>query len=104
MSGKSLSELNLSNDPLTTSSTSPTKAEDPRGMEWYRFSSDITELLATGKYTWAERTLEDIQVTVEKTQRVTDGQRRAVRNIEEAAERSRYRPRTGSRRYEGYGR
>jgi hypothetical protein len=94
MAGKSLDELNLRNDP-------PKPAADPRSTDWFRFSQDIQDLLATGKYTWAEQTLQDIAVTVEQTQRVTDGQRRAVRNIEEAVE-SRRRLRIGSRRYEGF--
>ncbi len=95
MAGKSLDELNLSDAPLERPDP------DPRSTDWYRFSVDIQDLLATGRYTWAERTLQDIAVTVEQTQRVTDGQRRAVNNIEEGANR----PRRGyGRRYEGYSR
>lgn len=97
MAGRRLDELNLGDQPLSVP-----KAEDPRSTDWYRFTTDIQDLLATGKFTWAERTLQEIAVTVEQTQRVTDDQRRAVNNIEEAAERSRYRPGSGSRRYEGW--
>ena len=69
---------------------------DPRATAWYRFVGDIEDLLATGRYTWAEDTLRDIQATVERTRRVTEGQQRAVTNIENA------RGRGGSRRYEGW--
>lgn len=95
MAGKSLNELNLRNDP-------PKPAADPRGTDWYRFSQEIDDLLATGRVTFAEDTLLSIKETVEKSCQVTEGQRRAVNNIEAASERSRYRPRSGSRRYEGY--
>lgn len=95
MSGKSIDELNLSDAPLI-----PTGSTDPRGERWWQFLREIDDLLATGKVTFAEDTLRSIQETVEKTQRVTEGQERAVRNIEAGAERGmRYR---GSRRYEGY--
>lgn len=78
----------------------PHEEPDPRGTDWYRFSQDITDLLGTGRATWAFDTLTDIQKTVELTQRVTDGQRRAFNNIEE---RCAERPRRGvSRRYEGW--
>lgn len=94
--GKTLEQLGLTDTPIA-------KAEpiDPRGTDWYRFSEEIDELLATGQYTWAETTLTDIQATVNRTHSVSDGQRRAVQNIETARSRSR----TGGygRRYEGYG-
>lgn len=102
MSGKSIDELNLSDEPLSEAAPSKgrTTPEDPRGQEWYRFNQDIEDLLATGKVTWAEDILRDIQTTVEKTHRVSDGQRQAVNNIEAAASRPR---RDGfRRRYEGY--
>lgn len=94
MAGKDLNDLKL--DP--NSHDEP----DPRGTDWYRFSEDIQDLLATGRYTWAEDTLQAIAVTVEQTKRVTDGQRRAVNNIEAGANR----PSRGSyrRRYEGFSR
>jgi hypothetical protein len=96
MAGKSLDDLKLSDHPFGDA-----EPIDPRGTDWYRFSQDITDLLSTGRYTFAETTLRDIQITVEKYKRVTDGQRRAVRNIEESGNR----PQRGySRRYEGYGR
>jgi hypothetical protein len=97
MAGKSLDELNLNDDTLPVATSNPTST-DPRGEAWYRFSKDIEDLLATGRATFAEDTLRSIQTTVEKTHRVTDGQRRAVDNIERAAAR----PRRFGRRYEGY--
>lgn len=86
----------ISDRPLESS-----KPVDPRSTDWYRFSQDIEDLLATGKYTFAEETLRGIQETVEKRQAVTEGQRRAVRNIEASADRP---SRGRSRRYEGYNR
>ncbi len=83
MSGKSLDQLQL--DPHSHDEP------DPRDTDWYKFSQDITDLLATGRYTFAETLLQGIQVTVEKTQRVTEGQRRAVENIEAGALRSKHR-------------
>lgn len=96
MAGKSLDQLNLSDAPL------PQEPVDPRHTDWYKFSQDIEDLLAQGRVTYAETTLRDIQQTVESTHRVSEGQRRAVTNIERGAERGmRFK---GSRRYEGYGR
>ena len=89
--GKTVDQLNLQEDPIR-----PTAPVDPRTTAWYRFSQDIEDLLATGHYTWAQDTLTDIQVTVERTQAVSEGQRRAVQNIEAA------RTRGSSRRYEGW--
>lgn len=70
---------------------------DPRSSRWYQFSSEIDDLLATGRYTWAEDTLRSIQETVQRTERVTEGQERAVRHIEQARQGSWGRGR--SRRY-----
>jgi len=55
---------------------------DIRADAWYRFVIEIDELLATGKYTWAEPTLSGIRQVVECQGRVTANQRRAVKNIE----------------------
>ena len=71
-------------------------APDARGTAWYRFVTDIEDLLATGRYTWAEDTLRSIQLTVEQTRRVTNGQQQAVDNIERGAYKTR------GRRYEGF--
>jgi hypothetical protein len=95
MAGKRLEDLNLSDTPLPT----PSKPLDPRDSDWYRFSRAIDDLLATGTYTWAQDTLHGIQESVEKTEVVTEGQRRAVANIEGAGEE---RMRGRSRRYEGF--
>lgn len=95
--GKTLDELNLSDEPLRRQQ--PT---DARATAWYQFAREIDDLIATGHYTWALSTLEDIQGTVERTQQVSEGQRRAVRNIESARSREGERSRGGSRRYEGW--
>lgn len=97
--GKRLEDLKLSNDPILT--PTPTGSTDPRGEAWYQFVEEIDDLLATGRYTWAQDTLTSIQTTVEETKRVTDGQRRAVANIEAGARRG---DGSRSRRYEGFGR
>lgn len=81
MAGKSLNDLALSDAPIHPVAT------DPRSSEWYRFCRDIDDLLATGKVTYAESTLTDIQQTVERTQWVTEGQRKAVDNIEAGGQR-----------------
>ena len=98
MAGKSLDELKLDD-------THRPSDPDPRGTDWYRFSQEIEDLLATGKYTFAEETLRGIQVTVEKSKRVTDGQRRAVKNIEDSKtkyDKPFYNTTGWRRRYEGY--
>jgi hypothetical protein len=59
---------------------------------------EIDDLLATGRYDWAADTLAGIRETVEKTRRVSEGQKRAVANIETRGESQR----GGSRRYEGF--
>lgn len=70
--------------------------EDPRTTEWYLFLQEIDEALIN--YSWAADTLDGIRETVEKTQRVSEGQRRAVTNIC----RARGRGQNVSRRYEGF--
>lgn len=92
--GKRIEDLKIDPTPLGEPRGEPA---DARASEWYRFVTEINDLLATGQYTWAERTLTDIQATVEKTARVTIGQRQAVKNIEDGIHKSR-------RRYEGWGR
>ena len=88
----------MSDDPLPdpVQVRTRTGTQDPRGSAWYAFVESIDDLLASGRYTWAEDTLRSIQETVQKTGRVTEGQERAVRNIEQARQRT---PRGGSRRY-----
>lgn len=93
----------LNPNQLSDQSITPTEPTDPRATDWYRFSQDIEDLLATGRYTFAEDTLRGIQTTVEKTKRVSDGQRRAVKNIEDSRLKSdRGVERGWSRRYEGH--
>ena len=88
--GKRIDQLKLDDTPLGDG------AADVRETAWYQFVQEIDDLLATGRYTWAEDTLTGIQETVEKLQRVSDAQRTAVANIEAAS------GRTGRRRYEGF--
>lgn len=65
-----------------------------------RFIGDIKHLLVDADYGYAEATLRGILATVETTQYVTAGQRRAVANIAAAPQRSggRYSHRSSSRR------
>jgi hypothetical protein len=99
--GKTLDELRARMDerPLRPGEDTDTEAKgDVRATEWYAFTKEIEELRESGRVNWAEETLAGIQETVERTQRVTDGQLRAVWNISSAETH----PRRGSRRYEGY--
>jgi hypothetical protein len=94
--GKRIEDLPVDDTPLGDHRhATPPATTDPRGTAWYRFLTDIEDLLATGQYTWAENTLRSIQTTVEQTQRVTSGQQAAVDNISRAKTR-------GRRRYEGF--
>lgn len=69
------------------------------------FLDDLDELLDAERYLWASATLRGIAATVRHTDRVTDGQRRAVENIRAGVREpgglpsDRYR---SSRRYEGW--
>lgn len=73
---------------------------DERDTPWYQFVSRIDDLLATGEYDWAIDTLGGIRTTVETSRRVTDGQTRAVANIQARGE---LRREDGfRRRYEGF--
>lgn len=69
---------------------------DPHDRPWYQFIGVIDDLTTSGLYDWAVYSLNGIRETVERTKRVTEGQRRAVANIEAS------RGRGGPRRYEGY--
>jgi len=75
----------------------PQKPSDLRDEVWYRFQQEIHALLETGDYDWARDTLGGIAASVEKYRIVTEGQRLAVKHIEEARQRTLW-----SRRYEGY--
>jgi hypothetical protein len=98
--GKRPEDLNVDDTPLD----SPRRrggSDDARETEWYRFILEIDDLLATGEYTWAQQTLEGIQETVEKTERVSEGQRHAVENIAAGGRKSRGRSRPNYfRRYQ----
>jgi hypothetical protein len=84
--GKRIEDLPLDESPIP----------DERDSAWYQFIAEIDDLTASDDYTWALDTLSGIRETVEKTRRVTEGQRRAVKHIEAA------RTKEASRRYEGW--
>lgn len=93
--GKSPDDLPLDDAPLRRA-----QPVDVRETEWYQFQQEIDELLEGGTVDWASNTLKGIAQSVEQFQRVTPGQRQAVRNIGAARGRS-----DGwRRRYEGHGR
>lgn len=95
--GKRIEDLPLDDTPISRPEPDP----DPRGAPWYRFVCEIEDLLATGEYTWAEDTLRSIQHTVDEQHWVTEGQKRAVANIEAGHARGQLKRRS-SRRYEGW--
>ena len=97
--GKRIDQLKPDDTPIVPTTSGPKDNGDPRGTDWYQFMQDIDDLLATGQYTWAEETLHDIQLTVEKTQRVSEGQRKAVKNIEDGGRGARRRSEGFSRRW-----
>lgn len=107
MPGKKIDELQLDdrllpvpiNSPLEEPRRQPTA--DQRHEDWYRLWMRIEDLLSDPKYNYAGDTLKGIQETIERTQRVTDGQRRAIDNIEEGGERQFRSQRQWGRRYEG---
>jgi hypothetical protein len=84
--GKRLDDLHLKDGEILPA--------DARNTEWYRFLQEIEDLLPDRQ--WAADTLEGIQETVERTHRVTQGQKDAVRNIRDAEGRGSH------RRYEGH--
>jgi hypothetical protein len=91
--GKTVEDLKLRDE-------GPGIIQDVRETLWYQSIEQIDQLLATGEYTWAEDTLTDIQRTIEQTKTVTDGQRKAIENIEAA--RTGSHGRSSQRRYEGF--
>ena len=71
------------------------------------FADQIRELEEDETYQFAWGTLVDIRLTVEQTNRATDGQRQAVQNIKDGGDRHQrqlegWNRRGGSRRYEGF--
>lgn len=90
----------MSLDHLDTTPLSPDPALTPATEEYLTW---LLGLLEDEQYHYAASTLEGIAQTIRATNRVTEGQRQAVRNIidgaAEAASRDR---RSGSRRYEGF--
>lgn len=105
--GKRSDDLPLDDTPIRPEQQhlfEPTDSSGADGADdadtpWYQFIGSIDDLLATGRYGWAQDSLYGIRETVEKTRRVSDGQRRAVTNIELRGEPN---ARGGSRRYEGW--
>jgi hypothetical protein len=109
--GKRIEDLHLNDSPIeVTVERQEARQErlfggvsdvpDERDQPWYQFVGEIDDLLAVGTYLWAHDSLTGIRETVEKTRRVSEGQRRAVTNI---ANRGEERERgKGSRRYEGF--
>lgn len=60
-----------------------------RTQEVIRFLDDIDELRGSGSVDWADDTLTGIYDTVGRQNIVTEGQRRAVDNIESAGQKRR---------------
>ena len=106
--GKRMEDLHLNDSPIEVTTEQAEARQqslysdipDERDTPWYQFIATIDDLLASEDYHWAEDSLLGIRETVEKTRRVSDGQRRAVTNIEHRGQERR----GGSRRYEGWGR
>ena len=92
--GKHPDDLPLDDAPLV----SP-EPIDVRDTEWYQFQQEIDELLESGRADWAADTLKGIAQSVEQYQSVTEGQKRAVRNIAAARKRA---DGWSKRRYEGF--
>ena len=100
--GKTLDQLNLTDEPLTTRTTPSTPSPSDAQSDWYLFAREIDDLLEGGTVEWATDTLEGIKKSVEARRTVTDGQRQAVRNIARKGKVERGDRR--GRRYEGYAR
>ena len=88
--GKRPEDLNLTDQPIET--TTPTTERDVM-----RMLDRIAEMRGSGLFNWADDTLRGIEDSVAGSGRVTEGQRQAVANIEEASWSGR-----GRRRYEGF--
>lgn len=107
--GKRAKDLHLDDSPIEHLSDSlealdharDADVNDERDQPWYQFIGIIDDLLATGQYDWAFDSLAGIRETVEKTRRVSQGQRNAITRIEAAGEKRRA-DGFGRRRYEGY--
>jgi hypothetical protein len=94
--GKRIEDLDQTHAQTAHTETSP----DLRDQPWYQFVGTIDDLVATGQYDWAVDSLTGIRETVVQSRRVSEGQRRAVTNIEASTRR----PGRGAgrRRYEGF--
>jgi hypothetical protein len=63
------------------------KPEPPRSVtDPFDFLTRLEDLRADTDYEWASDTIEGIYTTVTESGRVTDGQLRAIDNIEDAVE------------------
>lgn len=96
--GKSANDLPL--DPMSHRHPNRDREEaaDIRHTQWYQLVSEIDDMLNSEDYTWATDTLEGIKKTVESRRDVTEGQRKAIANIQGARAR---RDGWTRRRYEG---
>lgn len=91
--GKRLEELRkLDDTPIVERLVEAQDAPgtDLRETGWYQFIGLIDELIDGQQYAYAYETLAGIRETVERTRRVTEGQQRAVANIEASGGRSRW--------------
>ena len=108
--GKRADDLPFDDTPITPTPpeqqdlfepTDKSTAGDDAETPWYQFVGRIDDLLGSGEYDWASDTLTGISETVQATHRVSEGQRRAVANIEARGE-SRRDDGGRARRYEGF--
>ena len=68
--------------PATPKPEPPESVTDP-----FAFLTRLEDLRADSEYDWASDTIEGIYTTVTESGRVTEGQLRAIDNIEEGARR-----------------
>lgn len=86
--GKTIDQLQLRDEALPEPAPRPL----PDNVRWERFLQRIEDLRGTGDAGWADDTLSGIYDTVRKTGRITDGQERAITNIEAAIARKQASP------------
>ena len=91
--GKKIEDLRTLDDrPIEHRVEAPdlSAVDDLRDLPWFQFIGTLDDLLEGGHADWAADTLGGIRETVVRTQRVTEGQRRAVLNIEARVDERRY--------------
>lgn len=59
---------------------------DEGDREWREFVDELDDMLFDDDYSFASDTIEGIKGTVEKTHKVTEGQRTAIENIKNSVE------------------